>query len=107
MKKLLYIVILCVSVAFILFRIATHLKPGGTPIDELYPVVHLDGGDGLVHVLGYDVATVEEAAGDVLAAFRGALDHAVSGQEAGSCDVGDGLALVSGIPAEHREKRRC
>lgn len=65
-------------------------------------MVHLDGGDGLVHVLGYDVASVEEAAGDVLAALRGALDHAVSGEEAGGCDVGDRLALVSGISATQR-----
>ena len=43
------------------------LEPGGAPVDELDGLVHLDGGDGGVHVLGDDIASVQEAHSHVLA----------------------------------------
>ena len=46
---------------------AFHLKASGTPVNKLNTPLALDGGDGSVHILGHDVATVEHAAGHVLA----------------------------------------
>merc|ERR1711907_432990 len=53
------------------------LETSGAPVDELDGTLGLDGGDGGVDVLGDDVATVEHAAGHVLAVAGVALHHLV------------------------------
>ena len=44
-----------------------YLESSGTPVHKLYRSLVLDGGDGAVDVLGHHVATVQHAAGHVLA----------------------------------------
>merc|ERR1719258_557898 len=53
------------------------LEASGAPVDELDGALGLDGGDGGVHVLRHDVATVHHAAGHVLTVTRVALGHHV------------------------------
>ena len=50
-----------------------NLEAGGTPVNELNSALVLDRGDRRVHVLWHDVASVEQAAGHVLAVPRVAL----------------------------------
>ena len=44
----------------------TYLEASRRPVDELNRALRLDVHDGAVHVLGNDVAAVEQAAGHVL-----------------------------------------
>merc|ERR1711936_419880 len=74
-----------------------HLEASRTPVDKLDAPLGLDGGNGSVHILGNDVAPVEEAAGHVLAVARITLDHLVSGLEASVGDLGDGELFVVGL----------
>merc|ERR550539_2051572 len=71
-----------------------NLEPGGTPVNELDGPLSLDGGDGVVDVLGDHVASVEHAAGHILAMAGVALDHLVGGLEAGVGDLGHGELLM-------------
>ena len=54
------------------------LEAGGAPVRELD-----DCGDGRVDILGHDVASVEHAAGHVVAMARATLHHLVGRLEAG------------------------
>ena len=71
-----------------------NLEPGRTPIDELDGAFRLDGSDGGVDVLGYDVATVQHAASHVFPVTRVALNHLIGRLEtrlrARKCGVGGG-----------------
>ena len=49
----------------------------GTPINKLNGSLGLDVGDGLVHILGHDITTVQHAAGHVLAMTGIAFDHLI------------------------------
>merc|ERR1719167_1369564 len=51
----------------------TNLEAGGTPVDKLDAPLGLDGGNGSIDILGDNVASVEHAAGHVLAVPRVAL----------------------------------
>ena len=53
----------------------TNFEPGGTPVDELNGSLGLDGADGCVHILGYNVSTVEKTTSHVLAVSGVAFDH--------------------------------
>merc|ERR1719346_835560 len=75
----------------------TDLESRGTPVNELDAPLGLDGGNGSVHVLGHHVSSVEETAGHVLAVTRVALDHLVSGLEAGVGDLRDSELLMVGL----------
>ena len=68
------------------FVVDSDLEASWAPVDELDRSLHLDVGDGSVDIFGDDVASVEQAAGHVLALLRIAFDHLVRGLEAGSCD---------------------
>merc|ERR1719263_2298795 len=43
----------------------TALESGGAPVDELDGSLGLDGGDGSVDILGDDITSVHEAAGEI------------------------------------------
>ena len=70
------------------------LKAGGTPVDELDRALRLDGGDGGVDVLGYDVSAVQHAARHVLSVARVALHHLVGRLKAGVRDLRHRQLLV-------------
>ncbi len=48
-------------------KVRSYLETGGAPVDKLDGALRLDGGNGRVHVLGHDVAAVQQAARHVLA----------------------------------------
>ena len=50
----------------------------GTPINKLNGSLGLDVGDGLVHILGHDITTVQHAAGHVFAMAWITLHHLVT-----------------------------
>lgn len=60
----------------------TNLESGRAPINKLDGSLGLEGSDGGVDVLGYDVAAVEQAGSHVFAVARIALHHLVVGLEA-------------------------
>lgn len=72
----------------------TDLEAGGTPVHELDGTLGLDGGDGRVNVLGYDVSSVQHATGHVLSVTRIAFHHLVGGLEAGVGDFGNAELFV-------------
>ena len=61
--------------------IDAHFETCGTPVNELDGLLHLDGGDGAVDVLGYNVPSVQEADSHVLAIFRITPHHLTVGLE--------------------------
>merc|ERR1719369_2031876 len=63
-----------------------HLETGRTPIHKLDGALGLDGSDGSVDILGYDITTVKETTGHVLAVTGVALHHLVGWFEAGIRD---------------------
>ena len=65
-----------------------NLEASGAPVHKLDASLGLDGGDGGIDVLGDHVASVEHAAGHVLAMAGVALHHLVGGLEAGVGDLG-------------------
>merc|ERR1719402_1945633 len=71
-----------------------NLETSGAPVDKLDAPLSLDGGDGSIDILGYDISPVEHAASHVLAVTRIALDHLVGGLETGVGDLGHGQLLV-------------
>merc|ERR1719391_1758895 len=60
-----------------------NLEACGTPVHKLDTPLALDGGDSSVDILGHNVATVEHAAGHVLAMPGIAFHHGVGWFEAG------------------------
>ena len=52
-----------------------YLEPSRTPINKLDSFSSLDGGNGWIHVLGYNVSAIEKADGHVFAFGRIALHH--------------------------------
>lgn len=75
----------------------TDLETGWTPVDELDSTLGFDGSDGRVHILGYDVTTVQHTASHVLAMTGVAFHHLVGGLEACVCDLGDGKLFMVGL----------
>jgi hypothetical protein len=55
----------------------TDLESSGAPIDELDGSLGLDGGNGGIDVLGYDVSSVHHGAGHVFSVSRITLSHHV------------------------------
>ena len=74
-----------------------NFEASRTPVDELDTSLALDGSDRRVNILGHNIATVEHAAGHVLAMPGVALHHRVGGLEAGVGDLGHGELLVVGL----------
>lgn len=75
----------------------TNLETSRAPVDELNSALGLEGGNGLVGVLGDDVSAVEQAGSHVLAVAGVALDHLVVGLEAGHGDLLHRVGLVGGL----------
>ena len=84
-----------------------YLEAGQAPVDELNRLLRLDARDSSRGVLGDDIATVEQAAGHVLALTGVALDHLVAGLEAREGHLRDGVLLMVGLVRgeEGRERR--
>jgi hypothetical protein len=59
----------------------TAFESGGAPVDELDSSLGLDGGDGGVDILGYDITSVHHAASHVFAVSGVTLDHHAGGLE--------------------------
>ena len=72
----------------------TDLEASRAPVHKLDGTLGLDGGNGGVHILGYDVPSVKHAAGHVLSVAGIALDHLVGWLEAGIGDLGHTQLLV-------------
>ena len=74
-----------------------NLEASGAPVDKLDGPFGFDGSDGGVDVLGYNISTVQHAAGHVLAMTGVALHHLVGWLEAGVGDFRNGQLLVVGL----------
>ena len=74
-----------------------HLEASRAPVDELDGALRLDRRNGGVDVLRDHVATVQHAAGHVLAVTRVAFHHLVGRFEAGVGDLGHRQLLVVGF----------
>ena len=74
-----------------------NFEASRTPVDELDTSLALDSSDRRVDILGHDIATVEHAAGHVLAMPGVALHHGVGRLEAGVGDLRHGELLVVGL----------
>ena len=75
----------------------TDLEASGTPVNKLDGTLGLDGGDGSIDILWNHVASVQHAAGHVLAVARVTLDHLVSRLKASISDLGNAELLVVGL----------
>lgn len=64
-----------------------YLESSWAPVDKLYGTLGLDGTDGSVYILGYNITSVQHAASHVLAMTRIAFDHLVGRLEAGVGDL--------------------
>ena len=82
----------------------TDLETGGTPVDELYVALGLDGSDGVVHVLGNHVTAVEQTARHVLAIAWITLHHLMRRLEARVRDLGDAVLLVVSLLGRHHRR---
>ena len=74
-----------------------YLEAGQAPVDELNRLLRLDARDSSRGVLGDDIATVEQAAGHVLALTGVALDHLVTLLEARVGHVENGVLFMGGL----------
>ena len=83
-----------VSHAELLTFMLSHLEASRAPVDELNGTSGLYICDGGVHILGDDVASVQQAARHVLAVARVTLDHLIGRLEAGTRDLGHSQLLV-------------
>ena len=72
----------------------SHLEASGAPIDELDGTFGLDGSNGGVDVLGYDITTVQHATGHVFTVTRIAFHHLVGRFEASVGDLSHSQLLV-------------
>lgn len=75
-------------------KLFNYLETSWTPVNKLDGTFGLDGSDGSVDVLGYNITTVQHATGHVLSTTWITLDHLVSWLEASVGDLGDGKLLV-------------
>lgn len=75
----------------------TNLEASWAPVDELDRALGLEGGNGLVHVLGNDISAVKQASSHVLAVAWVTLDHLAVGLEAGHADLLHAVGLVGGL----------
>ena len=82
----------------------SNLESCGTPVNKLDGPLGLDGCDGVVDVLGDHVASVEHAAGHVLAVPGVALHHLVGGLEAGVCHLGHTELLMERLSKVHMKR---
>ena len=71
-----------------MLKTKTHLETSWAPVHKLNSALGLDGGNGSVDILGYNITTVQHAAGHVLAMARITLDHLVSRLKTGIGDFG-------------------
>ena len=76
---------------------AYYLEAGQAPVDELDRLLSLDARDGSRSVLGHDIASVKQADGHVLALTGVALDHLVTGLEAGEGHLCNRVLLVASL----------
>ena len=74
-----------------------NFEASRTPVDELDTSLALDSSDRRVDILGHDIATVEHAAGHVLAMPGVALHHGVGRLEAGVGDLCHAQRLMVGF----------
>jgi len=65
--------------------INANFETGWAPIHKLDGLLCLDCGDGLVDILGNNIASVEKAAGHVLSVARVTLDHLTRWLKTGVC----------------------
>ena len=63
-----------------------NLEASGAPVDKLDGPLAFNCSDGGVDVLGYNISTVQHAAGHVLAMTGIALHHLVGWFETGVCE---------------------
>merc|ERR1719334_2655992 len=75
----------------------THLESSWTPVNKLDAPLGLDGGNGSVDILGYNISPVEQAACHVLAMAGITLDHLVGGLETSIGDLGNRQLLMVGL----------
>ena len=75
----------------------TDLETSWTPVDELDGSLGLDGSNGGVDVLGYDITSVQHTAGHVLAVTWVTFYHLVGWLETSVGDLGNGELLVVGL----------
>ena len=73
------------------------LESGWAPVDELNSSLSLDGGDGGVDILWYDITSVHEATSHVLSVSWIALSHHSCWLERGVGDLSNGELLVIGL----------
>merc|ERR1719219_1661122 len=71
-----------------------NLESSWAPVDKLNRSLALDGGNCGVHVLGDNVATVQHAAGHILAVPGITLDHGVGWLKASIGDLSDTQGLM-------------
>merc|ERR1712184_205153 len=71
-----------------------NLEASGAPVHKLHATLALDGSNGGVHILGDDIATVQHAAGHVLAMPWVTFDHGVGWLEASIGDLGNTQGLM-------------
>uniref|UniRef100_A0A1I8IN25 CTP_transf_like domain-containing protein n=1 Tax=Macrostomum lignano TaxID=282301 RepID=A0A1I8IN25_9PLAT len=81
------------------------LEAGRAPVHELDILLGLDGGDGGVDVLGDDVASVQHAAGHVLAVAWVALHHLVGRFKTGAGYLGHRQLLVIDVQGAVKAQR--
>ena len=72
----------------------SDLETGWTPVDELDGPLGLDGGDGCVDILGYNVSSVQHTAGHVFTVTWITFDQLVGWLKGGICDFSDGELFV-------------
>lgn len=65
----------------------TNLEASWTPVDKLDSALSLQASNSVVHLLWYNISSVEQAGSHVLSITRVALDHLVCGLEARHRDL--------------------
>ena len=82
--------------------IDANFESCGAPINKLNGPLSLDVGNGLVHILGHDITTVQHATGHIFAMAWIALDHLVTWFETWIGYFGHGqLLMVGTIRTDH------
>lgn len=60
----------------------TNLETSWTPVDELDRALRLQASNGIIHLLWYNISSVEQAGSHILSIAGIALDHLICGFEA-------------------------